>query len=99
MDSALTWHRGGDAIITQVAARYGLSSTSPPSDGRWWNTTSTLTDLTRYYDMLLDGSGGLPAERGMVIISDLARSTANGVDGYPQRFGIPVTHASVDQAD
>ena len=80
---------GGDAIITQVAARYGLSSTSPPSDGRWWNTTSTLTDLIRYYDMLLDGSGGLPAERGMVIIGDLARSTPNGVDGYPQRFGIP----------
>jgi hypothetical protein len=80
---------GGGAIITQVAARYGLSSTIPPSDGRWWNTTSTLTDLIRYYDMLLDGSGGLPAQQAKVIVNDLSQSTPTGVDGYPQRFGIP----------
>ncbi|SPM27485.1 hypothetical protein [Mycobacterium terramassiliense] len=80
---------GGDAIISQVAARYGLSSTTPPSDGRWWNTMSSLTDLVRYYDMLLDGSGGLPAERGKIIVNDLAQSTPTGIDGYPQRFGIP----------
>ncbi len=80
---------GGDAIISQVATRYGLSSTTPPSDGRWWNTMSSLTDLVRYYDMLLDGSGGLPAERGMIIVNDLAQSTPTGIDGYPQRFGIP----------
>jgi hypothetical protein len=80
---------GGDAIITQVASRYGLSSTTPPNDGRWWNTMSTVTDLVHYYDMLLDGSGGLPAERAMMIVNDLAQSTPNGVDGYPQRFGIP----------
>src|ERR1700739_2765463 len=80
---------GGPAIITQVAARYGLSSTPPPSDGRWWNTMSSLTDLIRYYDMLLDGSGGLPAERAMIIVNDLALSPPNGIDGYPQGFGIP----------
>ncbi|ORW40577.1 hypothetical protein AWB90_21830 [Mycobacterium paraense] len=80
---------GGDAIISQVATRYGLSSTTPPSDGRWWNTMSSLTDLVRYYDMLLDGTGGLPAERGMIIVNDLAQSTPTGLDGYPQRFGIP----------
>jgi hypothetical protein len=80
---------GGNAIISQVAARYGLSSTTPPSDGRWWNTMSSLTDLVRYYDMLLDGSGGLPAERGTIIVNDLAQSTPTGIDGYPQRFGIP----------
>lgn len=80
---------GGDAIITQVAARYGLTSTAPPSDGRWWNTTSSVPDLIRYYDMLLDGSGGLPPERANIIISNLAQSTPTGIDGYPQRFGIP----------
>ncbi|OBH03390.1 hypothetical protein A5696_07985 [Mycobacterium sp. E2699] len=80
---------GGDAIVSQVAARYGLSSTTPPSDGRWWNTMSSLTDLVRYYDMLLDGSGGLPADRATIIVNDLARSTPTGIDGYPQRFGIP----------
>jgi hypothetical protein len=80
---------GGDNIITQVANRYGLSSTTPPSDGRWWNTMSTLTDLIHYYDMLLDGAGGLPPDRAKIIVNDLANSTPNGLDGYPQRFGIP----------
>jgi hypothetical protein len=80
---------GGDNIITQVANRYGLSSTTPPSDGRWWNTMSSLTDLIRYYDELLDGTGGLSADRAKVIVNDLSRSTPTGADGYPQRFGIP----------
>ena len=80
---------GGDTIITQVASRYGLSSTTPGDDGRWWNTISSLSDLIRYYDMLLNGSGGLPPERAKIIVNDLARSTPTGIDGYPQRFGIP----------
>jgi hypothetical protein len=80
---------GGDAIITQVASRYGLTSTAPPSDGRWWNTISSAPDLIRYYERLLDGSGGLPWERGRLIVNDLAHSTPTGIDGYPQRFGIP----------
>jgi hypothetical protein len=80
---------GGDAIITDVATRYGLTSTTPPSDGRWWNTISSPNDLIRYYDKLLDGSGGLPRERARLIFSDLAQSTPTGIDGYPQRFGIP----------
>lgn len=80
---------GGSAIISEVAARYGLASTTPPSDGRWWNTMSSVTDLIRYYEMLLDGSGGLPADRAKIIVGDLAQSTPNGLDGYPQRFGIP----------
>ncbi len=80
---------GGDAIITDVASRYGLSSTTPPSDGRWWNTISTPADLIHYYDMLLDGSGGLSRERAGIIFSDLDQSTPTGIDGYPQRFGIP----------
>ncbi|ORB73832.1 hypothetical protein [Mycobacterium scrofulaceum] len=84
------WAQGGEnAIISAVAARYGLTSTTPPSDGRWWNTMSSMTDLVRYYDMLLDGTGGLPADKAKVIVDDLAQSTPNGLDGYPQRFGIP----------
>jgi hypothetical protein len=81
--------RGGEAIITEVAGRYGLTSTAPPSDGRWWNTTSSASDLVHYYDALLSGSGGLSGERAQVIVDDLAGSTATGADGYPQRFGIP----------
>ena len=84
------WDRGGgEAIVNRVAARYGLASTAPPPDGRWWNTISTAADLVRYYDMLLDGTGGLPPERASLIINDLAQSTPQGSDGYPQRFGIP----------
>jgi hypothetical protein len=80
---------GGSAIISLVAARYGLTATKPGYDGAWWNTISTAPNLARYYEMLLDGSGGLPTDRADIIIDNLARSTPNGIDGYPQRFGIP----------
>jgi len=90
-DAAETFwaQRGGEPIITDVASRYGLTSTAPPSDGRWWNTMSSASDVVHYYDMLLNGSGGLSAERAEIIVDDLAGSTATGADGYPQRFGIP----------
>lgn len=81
--------RGGDTIITEVASRYGLTATAPPSDGRWWNTVSSATDLVHYYDRLLNGSGGLSSERAQIIVDDLAGSTTTAADGYPQRFGIP----------
>jgi hypothetical protein len=83
------WAQRGEAVITDVAGRYGLTSTAPPTDGRWWNTMSSASDLIRYYDMLLNGSGGLPGERAQIIVDDLTGSTATGADGYPQRFGIP----------
>jgi hypothetical protein len=81
--------RGGDAIVNDVVGRYGLTSTAPPSDGQWWNTKSSTSDLLRYYEKLLKGSGGLSEQRAEIIVNDLAASTATGADGYPQRFGIP----------
>jgi hypothetical protein len=90
------WNRsGGSAIINRVVARYGLTSTQPPSNGRWFNTISTVTDLVHYYDMMLAGTGGLPPEQASRILSNLAASTPTAPDGmvpggvYPQRFGIP----------
>ena len=84
------WGRdGGNAIIARVVARYGLTGTTVPYDGNWWNTMSTTKDLVRYYDRLLDGAGGLPPKQVALILSDLATSTPKGIDGYPQRFGIP----------
>src|ERR1700758_2053953 len=84
------WGRGGgDDIVARVASRYGLPSTGPGSDGRWWNTTTTASDLARYYDMLLNGKGGLSLDETKIIVDDLAQSAPQGVDGYPQRFGIP----------
>ncbi len=72
-----------------MASRYGLANTSPPSNGAWWNTISTTPDLARYYDMLLNGAGGLPPAQAAMIMNNLALSTPNGLDGYPQRFGLP----------
>jgi hypothetical protein len=88
------WDRnGGSAIVTRVAARYGLSGTRP--NGLWFNTLSTAADLVRYYDMMLSGAGGLPRDKADMIVDNLAQSTPTGIDGmmpggvYPQRFGIP----------
>lgn len=84
------WDRsGGNAVIARVKARYGLAGTTAPYNGHWDVTTSTASDLVRYYDKLLNGTGGLPAEQANIIIGNLAQSTPTGNDGYPQRFGIP----------
>lgn len=84
------WDRsGGNAVIARIKARYGLSGTTAPYNGHWDVTTSTASDLVRYYDMLLNGSGGLPPAQADIIVGNLARSTPTGNDGYPQRFGIP----------
>lgn len=84
------WERGGrNAVIDRITKRYGLRGITAPYDGNWWNTMSTTADLVRYYDMLLDGAGGLPTQQANTILSDLAASAPAGVDGYPQRFGIP----------
>ena len=84
------WDRNGqNAVIARITSRYGLSGTTAPANRHWDVTQSTASDLVRYYDMLLDGTGGLPPEQADIIIGDLARSTPTGADGYPQRFGIP----------
>ncbi|MED5815797.1 hypothetical protein VST63_25850 [Mycolicibacterium sp. 050232] len=84
------WDRsGGNAVISRIVARYGLTGTTAPYNGHWDVTQSTASDLVRYYAKLLDGSGGLPPEQANVIMSNLAQSTPTGTDGYPQRFGIP----------
>ncbi len=91
-DSAaqMFWDRnGGNAIIGRIKARYGLGGTTAPYNGHWDVTQSTAADLVRYYEMLLNGSGGLPREQADVIINNLAAFTPTGNDGYPQRFGIP----------
>lgn len=84
------WDRsGGNAVVTRIVARYGLTGTTAPYNGHWDVTTSTASDLVRYYAKLLDGSGGLPSAQTNVIMGNLAQSTPTGIDGYPQRFGIP----------
>ncbi|WP_137146193.1 serine hydrolase [Mycolicibacterium sp. CR10] len=84
------WDRSGqNAVIARIVARYGLTGTTAPYNGHWDVTQSTASDLVRYYDMLLDGAGGLAPAQANIILSNLAQSTPTGADGYPQRFGIP----------
>ncbi|MGE2732755.1 hypothetical protein ACQI4F_25090 [Mycolicibacterium vaccae] len=85
------WNRNGrSAIVSRIVGRYGLTGTTKPyNDSKWDVTQSTASDLVRYYDMLLSGAGGLPPEQAEIIVGDLARFTPSGLDGYPQRFGIP----------
>lgn len=84
------WDRGGrNAVIARVKQRYGLAATTAPANGRWDVTQSTAADLVQYYDMLLNGSGGLPPEQTEIIVGNLAGFTPAGADGYPQRFGLP----------
>lgn len=45
-----------------------------------WSSTTTCCSPAR---------AGCPPERANIIVDDLSRSTPNGIDGYPQRFGIP----------
>lgn len=91
-DSAaqMFWDRnGGNAIVERIVARYGLTGTAVPWNGHWDVTTSTATDLIRYYEKLLNGSGGLPRQQADIISNNIAHFTPTGTDGYPQRFGIP----------
>lgn len=91
-DSAaqMFWDRSGrNAVIARIVSRYGLAGTTAPSNGHWDVTQSTASDLVRYYDMLLNGTGGLPPEQAEVILRNIAQFTPSGNDGYPQRFGIP----------
>lgn len=90
------WNRyGTSSIVTDVAARYRLTGTRPPSDGHWWNTISTASDLVTFYDKLLSGESGLPKDKVDMIVNNLFSASPTGLDGtqpggtYPQRFGIP----------
>ena len=75
-DSAaeIFWNRsGGSAIITRVAARYGLTSTTPPGNGRWFNTISTThATWSATTTCCWTGTGGLPPEQANIIMNNLA---------------------------
>lgn len=80
---------GGSEIVDDVAARYGLTATSAPYDGNWWNTITTAADLVDYYSGLLDGRGGLDVAHRQELTGHLRSASAESADGYDQRFGLP----------
>lgn len=87
--NALWDELGGPDLVPDVAARYRLSATTPPWDGRWWNTETTASDLVAFYDGLLDDRDRLGPERTAEFVGYLRASTSRAIDGYDQRFGIP----------
>lgn len=77
---------GGDAVITTVAAHYGISDLgSPPADtGQWGETQITADGLMRLYVDLKNDPQVWPW------LSDAMRNaTPDGADGTDQYFGIP----------
>ncbi|MFF0814274.1 serine hydrolase [Rhodococcus sp. NPDC003318] len=80
---------GDNAIVEDVAERYGLDSTRAPWDGNWWNTETTADDLVDWYTGLLDGRGGLDQTAVDTIVGHLKAASHTAADGYDQWFGIP----------
>ncbi|OYD69412.1 hypothetical protein [Rhodococcus sp. OK302] len=80
---------GGPDLVTRVAERYSLVSTTAPVDGMWWNTETTSHDLITFYDGILDDVTQLGEARSSKLVNDLRQSTPTAADGYDQRFGLP----------
>ncbi|WP_072687723.1 serine hydrolase [Rhodococcus marinonascens] len=80
---------GGSDIVPDVAFRYGLTSTTAPRDGMWWNTETTAADLVTFYVGLLHDRDGIGPDRSAEFLGYLRSATPMGTDGYDQRFGIP----------
>jgi Beta-lactamase enzyme family len=80
---------GGNGIVRDVRARYGLAETGLTSNPRYWgNTLITAHDMVRFYRRLLSGSGGVSTGSRNFIIEQLRRSTPRGADGSWQLFGL-----------
>ncbi|MEV0946259.1 serine hydrolase [Rhodococcus sp. NPDC049939] len=80
---------GGSNIVPDVALRYGLTATTAPGSGAWWNTETTAADLVTFYVGLLDDRDGIGPDRSAEFLGYLRSATPLGTDGYDQRFGIP----------
>ncbi|MGY2129958.1 serine hydrolase [Blastococcus sp. SYSU DS0617] len=83
------WGRfGGNAIVRDVIARYGLTETRVTSNVRYWgNTLITAHDMVVFYRRMTDGSAGLSPRSRDWIVQQMRRSTAQG-DGGRQFFGL-----------
>lgn len=88
--ATLLWTRGGRTkIVQRMAARLGLTDTSPPpSDkpGYWGYTAISAADLVRTYRYLLDKA---PQRIRAFIMGNLDSATRCAIDGFDQYFGIP----------
>jgi hypothetical protein len=84
--SALWVRFGGGRMVSDVAARYGLTGTAPPLvAGRWGQAVTTARDLAVFL-------ARLPVvahpDDAAALLGWMAEATARAADGYDQRFGL-----------
>lgn len=87
----------GPAVVTDVAARYGLRATAPPSPdpGAWGSSTSSAEDLATFLAELPERAD--PADADLVL-DLLAQATPVGADGFDQSFGLLGADRTTDVA-
>jgi hypothetical protein len=81
---------GGDEMVQRVAARYGMTDTTPAPDGTYWGDVQvTATDLAALL-------GGVLADPRTAAVIDPAMraTTAIAADGVDQRFGMRLVPAA-----
>jgi hypothetical protein len=84
--SALWVRFGGGRMVSDVAARYGLPGTTPPSSpGQWGQTMTTALDLARFLSLLPVVAH--PADAGALMVW-MRTATPVAADGFVQRFGL-----------
>jgi hypothetical protein len=81
------WVRyGGGQMVSDVAARYGLTGTSPPSSpGQWGETMTTARDLAQFLSMLPVVAH--PADATTLQVW-MRTATPIAADGFDQQFGL-----------
>jgi hypothetical protein len=84
--SALWVRFGAGQMVSDVAARYGLPGTTPPSSpGQWGETLTTARDLARFLSLLPVVAH--PADAGALLVW-MRTATPVAADGFVQRFGL-----------
>ena len=84
--SALWVRYDGVRMVTDVAARYGLTGTAPPAvRGQWGQATTTARDLARFLALLPAVAHPFDAAALQVW---MRTATAEAADGFDQRFGL-----------
>ena len=84
--SALWSRFGGGRMVSDVAARYGLTGTAPLRDpSQWGETTTTAHDLARF--LVLLPTVAHPSDAA-TLMSWMRSATPLAADGFDQRFGV-----------
>lgn len=77
---------GGDAMVTEVAQRYRLSSVVPTNQPGFWELTMmSARDVARYYDRFLSEA---PMADRDYLLGLLRRTEEVAADGFRQLFGL-----------